>query len=171
MPTSASKGFGLLVSLIMALSSIRSYHVILIQNPPCLPAVVAAYLLSMFNGSVIIVDWHNFGFTMFKERLGGPNHMLVQLVSVLEKTVTLLADAHICISKVMRRFTSCELRTKISRCFWALQDVSNALCIQEDGKNNTHIRIMVVVTGKGPLEAVFEESVRKLTATGKHFIT
>ena len=38
---------------------------ILIQNPPCVPVVLVAYLLSLCNGSRICIDWHNLGFSMF----------------------------------------------------------------------------------------------------------
>ena len=50
------------------------YDVIVLQNPPALPTIFIGYVLSVLCGkvllvdrSVLIVDWHNFGYTMFEE--------------------------------------------------------------------------------------------------------
>ena len=74
---------------------------IIIQNPPCLPALVAAYLVSIINGSTIIVDWHNLGYAMFSQRLGS-DHLLVKLAFRLEKVVCRLAHKHICVTEAMK---------------------------------------------------------------------
>jgi hypothetical protein len=95
------KGIGILVKVIITLLNIQSYDLIIIQNPPCLPAVLAASLVSILNGSVIIIDWHNLGFKMFEERLGS-KHMLVKLAFKLERAICGLAHKHICVSTAMK---------------------------------------------------------------------
>ena len=77
------------------------YSMIIIQNPPCLPALIAAYMMSIFNGSTIIIDWHNLGYAMFAQRLGS-DHLLVKLARYLEKVICRLAHKHICVSEAMK---------------------------------------------------------------------
>lgn len=61
----ALKGLVLMMSLLYIMATLPTYEIVLIQNPPCIPAVIVAYILSIFNGSKIIIDWHNLGFSMF----------------------------------------------------------------------------------------------------------
>lgn len=56
--------------LLFLLCTVPPYQLVLIQNPPCIPAVVVAWLMSKCNGSRIIVDWHNLGFSMFLTEAG-----------------------------------------------------------------------------------------------------
>jgi beta-1,4-mannosyltransferase len=72
-----------------------------IQNPPALPAVLAARLASLVNGSKLLVDWHNLGFSMFTDR-HGPNHPLVRLARCLERLLVASADFHICVSAALQ---------------------------------------------------------------------
>ena len=37
---------------------------ILIQNPPAIPTILLARSLSFFLGSPLVIDWHNFGFSI-----------------------------------------------------------------------------------------------------------
>ena len=80
---------------------IRPYNIIIIQNPPCLPALLAARIIAAFNGSIVIIDWHNLGYAMFEQRLGS-KHLLVRLAFTLEKLACRLAHKHICVSKAMK---------------------------------------------------------------------
>jgi beta-1,4-mannosyltransferase len=95
------KGVGLLVKIFVTLLTLPTYSVIIIQNPPCLPALIAAYMMSIFNGSTIIIDWHNLGYAMFAQRLGS-DHLLVKLARYLEKVICRLAHKHICVSEAMK---------------------------------------------------------------------
>lgn len=100
----ALKGLALLWSILVTLSMIAPYQFILIQNPPVLPALLPAWLLSLFNGSIVAVDWHNLGFSVFQERLGD-THKLVRLSRALEGWCTRnLASRHICVSRAMQEW-------------------------------------------------------------------
>ena len=85
------KGIALLIAIIHILMfKIKPYEVIIIQNPPCLPALIASIVVLWLRGnssSRIVVDWHNLGFSMFAERLG-PSHVLVKLSRFLEYVFT-----------------------------------------------------------------------------------
>ena len=98
-----AKGLGILFKIFFTLSMLRPYDVIIIQNPPCLPAVLAASIMSLFNGSTIIIDWHNLGFAMFEERLGR-DHLLVKMAFQLERAICRLAHNHICVSEALKEW-------------------------------------------------------------------
>jgi hypothetical protein len=89
------------MQIIFVLLSISRYDMIIIQNPPCLPAMIAASIISIFNGSIIIIDWHNLGYKMFEEKLG-KNNILVKFSFFLEKMICRLAHKHICVSHKMK---------------------------------------------------------------------
>lgn len=95
------KGVCLLWTLLWLLVSLPQYDLIVIQNPPCTPALIAAILVSCCNGSRIMLDWHNLGFAMFQERLGQA-HVVVRLARLLECTLAKFATYHICVSAAMQ---------------------------------------------------------------------
>ena len=107
------KGIALLIAIIHILMfKIKRYEVIIIQNPPCLPALIASILVSWLRGSSnnssrIVVDWHNLGFSMFAESLG-PNHMLVRLTRFMEYMFTARAQYHLCVSDAMKQWLQRE---------------------------------------------------------------
>lgn len=95
-----AKGIALVFSVIVQLMSLQKFDLVMIQNPPCLPALVAVVFLQFFYRFEILLDWHNLGFAMFKDRLG-EKHMLVRLARVLEKYLTSYVDFHCCVSAAM----------------------------------------------------------------------
>lgn len=34
------------------------------QNPPGLPGIAVAWLVSVLRGSRLVIDWHNYGYTI-----------------------------------------------------------------------------------------------------------
>jgi beta-1,4-mannosyltransferase len=103
----------LVVSVLSQLLRLPRYDLIVIQNPPCLPALVAAIVVSWWNGSRIMLDWHNLGFTMFQERLGA-RHPLVRLARLLEHALVSLASDHICVSAAMKAWLKVNFRVEAS---------------------------------------------------------
>ena len=91
----------------------ESYDIVLIQNPPCLPAAIVSAIMSTFNGSKIIIDWHNLGFKMFEER-HGPKHVLVKFSRALEHAVAKISYANICVSNAMSRWLGQEFNIPVS---------------------------------------------------------
>jgi len=76
-------------------------EVILLQNPPSFPTLSAAMLASSWLGSTVIVDWHNYGFSLLALRLG-ELHWLVGVARWYEFRAGRRADAHLCVSQAMR---------------------------------------------------------------------
>ena len=98
------KALALIVYLTRCLLG-QDYSVIVVQNPPALPVLLALLLVrlvSVFSFARrprIVLDWHNLGFTMFTD--AAP--WLVALLRWAEKwAVRLVADEHLCVSQAMR---------------------------------------------------------------------
>lgn len=94
------KGLGLLVSIISLLLSLPRYELLVIQNPPCLPALIAGIIVSKLRRFRILLDWHNLGFSMYEHSIG-PRHPLTRLSRVMERWLGGCAQHHICVSKAM----------------------------------------------------------------------
>jgi len=74
--------------------------VILVQNPPSIPTLLVARVYSWFvDGSALIIDWHNYGYTIM-ETTGAPR-ALIKLASVFEHLLGPTADGHLCVSEAM----------------------------------------------------------------------
>ncbi|EEB07025.1 mannosyltransferase complex subunit Alg1 [Schizosaccharomyces japonicus yFS275] len=73
---------------------------LLVQNPPCIPTFVFALLMRFCFGSRIVIDWHNFGFSILALKLG-KNHMLVKIMKAYELFLGRFAYKHLCVSNAM----------------------------------------------------------------------
>jgi beta-1,4-mannosyltransferase len=71
-----------------------------VQNPPTIPTLLIAWIAARTRGSLFIVDWHNFGYSMLAPRLG-PGHLVVRLANTWERWLGRRADAHFCVSRAM----------------------------------------------------------------------
>jgi beta-1,4-mannosyltransferase len=49
-----------------------------LQNPPSIPTLAVAQLICFLRNTRLIIDWHNFGWTILALKLG-PSHPLVKL--------------------------------------------------------------------------------------------
>jgi len=74
---------------------------ILVQNPPSFPTLLAATLAGNWLRVKVIVDWHNYGFSLLALRLGD-RHWLVRLARWYEFRAGRSAGAHLCVSDAMR---------------------------------------------------------------------
>lgn len=48
------------------------------QNPPGLPGIAVAWLVCLLRGSRLIIDWHNYGYTIMALS-HGRGHLLVRV--------------------------------------------------------------------------------------------
>ena len=74
----------------------------LVQNPPAVPTLAVAYFISSFRNTRLIIDWHNFGYSILGLRLG-PTHPLVRLSAWYEGTFAKGATSHFAVSNAMCR--------------------------------------------------------------------
>jgi beta-1,4-mannosyltransferase len=79
----------------------RSPGAILVQNPPAFPTLLAAWMAARTRGACLLVDWHNYGYSMLELRLGA-KHALVRLAARYEGAMARRADRHFCVSRSMQ---------------------------------------------------------------------
>src|SRR5262249_47519606 len=62
----------------MLVRCVERPDVILVQTPPAMPTLLSALIAARFRRARLIIDWHNFGFSLLGLRLG-PTHSAVRL--------------------------------------------------------------------------------------------
>ena len=96
-----SRGIGLTLRLTAVLFwRTRRPDVILVQNPPGVPAMAVAWLAARLRGARLAVDWHNLTSSMLSLRLGD-RHPLVRAVGVYERVLGRSADVNLFVSAAM----------------------------------------------------------------------
>ena len=78
----------------------RHSHV-LVQNPPAIPTLAVAWLISLARQSKLIIDWHNYGYTILSLALGTA-HPLVKFSKFYEGILGRRAAHNICVTQAMR---------------------------------------------------------------------
>lgn len=74
----------------------------LVQNPPSIPTLAIAQLVCFCRNTRLVIDWHNFGYSILALRLG-PNHPLVRLAEWYEEYFSRGATAHFCVTNAMAK--------------------------------------------------------------------
>ncbi|KAI9336010.1 glycosyl transferases group 1-domain-containing protein [Zopfochytrium polystomum] len=75
---------------------------ILIQNPPAIPTLFLAQLVRWLRFSRLVIDWHNFGYTIMELNLG-KRSSLVGVARWYERTFGRDAEGHLCVTSAMAR--------------------------------------------------------------------
>jgi beta-1,4-mannosyltransferase len=88
--------------LLSALLRLPKFDVLLVQNPPSVPTLQVARIVSVLQGARLVIDWHNLGYTILALRLGR-RHLAVRLARWLERRGGRAADAHLCVSRGFAR--------------------------------------------------------------------
>ncbi|KAL1583995.1 hypothetical protein WHR41_07408 [Cladosporium halotolerans] len=86
----------------------------LVQNPPSIPTLAVAQFLCFFRKTRLVVDWHNFGYSILALRLGD-SHPLVRISEWYEGFFSKRAFAHFSVTNAMARV----LKSK-----WAIEAVA-----------------------------------------------
>ncbi|XP_043945720.1 chitobiosyldiphosphodolichol beta-mannosyltransferase [Protopterus annectens] len=74
---------------------------VLLQNPPGLPSVAVTWFICLLRGSKLIIDWHNYGYTIMSLTLG-KCHPVVQIAKWYEKLCGRLSDCNLCVTDAMK---------------------------------------------------------------------
>ncbi|KAJ6157975.1 CAZyme family GT33 [Penicillium chermesinum] len=74
---------------------------LIVQNPPSIPTLAVASLSCFLRQTRLVIDWHNFGYSILALKLG-PNHPLVKFSVKYEKIFCRSASAHFCVTDAMR---------------------------------------------------------------------
>lgn len=88
--------------LIRHLLLVQVPHIIVMQNPPSIPTLPVICLYSRVFGSKLVIDWHNYGYSILSLNLK-PTHPLVRASKFVEIRCGQYADAGLCVSNTMRK--------------------------------------------------------------------
>jgi beta-1,4-mannosyltransferase len=72
----------------------------LVQNPPSIPTLTVAQLVCFLRNTRLVIDWHNFGYSILALRLGH-RHPLVKIAEWYEGFFSLRAAAHFAVTNAM----------------------------------------------------------------------
>ena len=75
---------------------------ILVQNPPSIPTLIVAHFVCLVRHSRLIIDWHNFGYSVLALKLGHSNQ-LVRMSKAYERVMSWNAYGHFCVTDVMAK--------------------------------------------------------------------
>ncbi|KAJ8104968.1 hypothetical protein OPT61_g10466 [Boeremia exigua] len=74
----------------------------LVQNPPSIPTLAVASLVCFIRNTQLVIDWHNFGYSILALKLGN-NHPLVKVSALYEKVFAKAARHHFTVTHAMTR--------------------------------------------------------------------
>uniref|UniRef100_A0A8C3KMV5 Chitobiosyldiphosphodolichol beta-mannosyltransferase n=1 Tax=Calidris pygmaea TaxID=425635 RepID=A0A8C3KMV5_9CHAR len=99
------------VQLLYTMLTIDRPSYILLQNPPGLPAIAVAWVACLFWRSKLIIDWHNYGYTIMSLN-HGKNHPLVKIAKWYEKLFGRLSDYNLCVTNAMKEdlWVNCNIK-------------------------------------------------------------
>ncbi|KAL2810007.1 glycosyl transferases group 1-domain-containing protein [Aspergillus granulosus] len=82
---------------------------LLVQNPPSIPTLAIASVVCFFRQTKLVIDWHNFGYTILALKLGD-SHPLVRISKWYERVLCRSAVAHLCVTQAMASVLKKEFR-------------------------------------------------------------
>lgn len=80
----------------------------LVQNPPSIPSLSIVWIISCIKGSIFIIDWHNYGYTILSMNVKNKKHPLVRFSKWYEGFFGCLSNENICVTNAMKQ----DLKTK-----------------------------------------------------------
>jgi len=112
------KVFWQIITLLSSLPFFSSPDFILLQNPPTIPPLLVCYVYTLFHRRTrLVVDWHNYGFSIMALSLGS-SHPLVRLSKIIENAIGKRIKTAFCVSKAMKK----DLETRLNICATVLYD-------------------------------------------------
>ncbi|KAF2029917.1 hypothetical protein EK21DRAFT_66775 [Setomelanomma holmii] len=83
----------------------------LVQNPPSIPTLAIAGLVCFLRNTELVIDWHNFGYSILALKLGA-SHPLVKISAFYERVFAKVASRHITVTNAMARVLKDEYGVK-----------------------------------------------------------
>jgi beta-1,4-mannosyltransferase len=106
---SALRALGQGVRLFATLMRIPRPDVILVQNPPAVPALSIAWLASRVRNCRFVIDWHNLSHTIAAVKVG-EHHRAVKALARSERRWAKRADGHLAVSKALADWLAREYK-------------------------------------------------------------
>lgn len=90
------------LNLLFLLIIVRRPDVIIVQNPPAVPALFVCWLFSKIIGSKFVIDWHNYAHSIMALNLP-KDHILVRVTKQVEIFAGRKADYNFCVTNSMKK--------------------------------------------------------------------
>ncbi|GAB5590617.1 mannosyltransferase [Umbelopsis nana] len=102
------------VQLLWIMGGVTQYpDFIFMQNPPSIPTLAIAQFVSWARNAWLVIDWHNFGYSMLAMKFGN-NHKIVQFAKWYEQKFGHKAYAHLTVTdKMNKELSSWGVRGKL----------------------------------------------------------
>jgi beta-1,4-mannosyltransferase len=97
---SALRALGQGIRLFATLMRIRKPDLILVQNPPAVPALSIAWLAARIRRARFVIDWHNLSHTVAAVKVGD-HHRAVKALARSERRWAKRADGHLAVSQAL----------------------------------------------------------------------
>ena len=91
----------LIMLIYILLVKIPRPNFMILQNPPGIPAIYIARMVTFFRRSKFVIDWHNYGYTILQ--VNRRNKLIVFIAKMYEKIYGATADIHFCVSEAMKK--------------------------------------------------------------------
>jgi beta-1,4-mannosyltransferase len=88
---------------------------IIVQNPPTIPTLALVWLFGLTQGSKIIIDWHNLGYSILAMKLG-ESHPFVKIAKKFEAYFGRSAYAHLFVTNAMKERLTVEWGLRGEKC-------------------------------------------------------
>jgi len=79
-----------------------------VQNPPSIPVLAIAKLICLLRNQKLIIDWHNFGWSILALKLGRA-HPLVLIAKAYEHMFARTGDVHFAVTRAMAALMKREI--------------------------------------------------------------
>src|SRR5688572_26473720 len=106
---SALRALGQAMRLFATLMRVPKPELILVQNPPAVPALSIAWLASRLRGARFVIDWHNLSHTIAAVKVGD-HHRAVKALARSERRWAKRADGHLTVSQALADWLAREFR-------------------------------------------------------------
>lgn len=101
------------INLLFCLCCLSKPSYVLVQNPPSIPTLAIALLYCSVRRVKLLVDWHNYGFSIMALSLGN-GHPLVKFSKWFERFFGSKAHHHLCVTNALKQ--DLNLNWGISEC-------------------------------------------------------
>lgn len=90
--------------IVKSLWILRGSDYILLQNPPSIPILPLAVIFKILTRSKLIIDWHNFGYSILQLKVGSFWHPLVLISFLTEYFFAKFANINLTVTKAMKDY-------------------------------------------------------------------
>jgi beta-1,4-mannosyltransferase len=124
---------------------VRKYDVVFMQNPPSIPVMAIARLISWASGGKFVIDFHNFGYTMLAMKFGD-SHFFVRFAYHFERFWSRRSDLNLSVTNAMRQWlkstwdvTATVLYDKPAPVFEVFNNAEDKINLWKDLKRDGHL--------------------------------